>query len=392
MGGAENSVAEINTDRRPDATPIEPLLVSPIRVQTVAVSVLATLALVVLLRYAQELFVPLVLSMLIAFALNPFVTLLEGLRIHRAIASGLVVVVLIVSTGCGAYALRHQTTVVLDSVPDAIAKLRSQIERFRRSGSQSSSPISKIQEAAKEIEKTAAEATHTSPATGVTKVEIEQSPFRANEYIWSGSLGLLAFLSDSVLVTFLVFFLLASGDMFKRKLVHIMGTSLSEKRTTLETLNEISAQIERFLLVQVLTCIAVGVCTGLSLWVFGVNQPAFWGAVAGVLSSVPYLGPIFVTLALALITIVQFNSISMAAEIVVISVAIFGFEGLLVKPAVMGKAARINGVAMFIGLLFWSWIWGLIGMIVAVPLMMVIKSVCDRVDNLRFVGEMLDER
>src|SRR4030095_108300 len=119
MGGADNSVAEMNTDRRPDATPTESLSVSPIRVQNVAVSVLATLALVVLLRYAQELFVPLVLSMLIAFALNPFVTLLQRLRIHRAIASGLVVVALIISTGYGAYALRHQTTVVLDSVPDA---------------------------------------------------------------------------------------------------------------------------------------------------------------------------------------------------------------------------------------------------------------------------------
>jgi predicted PurR-regulated permease PerM len=88
----------------------------------------------------------------------------------------------------------------------------------------------------------------------------------------------------------------------------------------------------------------------------------------------------------------QFDSISVAAKISLISVAIFSLEGLLVKPAVMGKAARINGAAMFIGLLFWTWVLGLIGMIVAVPIMMIIKSVCDRVDNMRFVGELLDDR
>jgi predicted PurR-regulated permease PerM len=116
------------------------------------------------------------------------------------------------------------------------------------------------------------------------------------------------------------------------------------------------------------------------------HQPAFWGVAAGVLSSVPYLGPIFVTLALTLVAFVQFDSIAVAAEIAIIPTAIFTIEGMLVKPAVMGKAARINGVAMFVGLLFWGWVWGLIGMLVAVPLMMALKSVCDRVENLRPIG------
>jgi predicted PurR-regulated permease PerM len=193
-------------------------------------------------------------------------------------------------------------------------------------------------------------------------------------------------------VIFLVFFLLASGDLVKRKLVHIVGTKLSEKRMTVETLNEITAQIERFLLLQGLTCIAVGVCTGITLWAFGINQPEFWGAVAGVLCSVPYLGPMFVTVAVALVTFLQFDSIPMSVEIVAVIACIFSLEGFLVKPMVMGKAARINGLAMFIGLLFWGWVWGLIGMIVAVPIMMVIKAVCDRVENFRPLGELLDEQ
>jgi predicted PurR-regulated permease PerM len=382
----------MNTHKHPAVVANEPPLITPVRVRNVALSVLATLALLVLLRYAQELFVPVILSILIAFALNPFVTLLERLRVHRTIGAAFVVTLLIICTGSGAYALRNQATVVLDNAPDAIGRLRSKVEKFLQSGSQSSGPIGKIQEAANEIEKTAAEATKTPPAKGVTRIEIAQPPFRANEYLWSGSIGLLGFFSDCAVVIFLVFFLLASGDRVKRKLVRIIGTKLSEKRMTVETLNEITFQIERFLLIQTLTCIAMGLCMGFMLWAFGVNQPAFWGAVTGVLSSVPYVGPIFVTMALALVAFLQFNSIPMAAEIIGITVAIFAFEGFLVKPIVMGKAARINGLAMFIGLLVWSWIWGLIGMIVAVPIMIVIKSVCDRVENFRPISEFLDEQ
>ena len=210
----------MNTYKRTAAIRSEPSFTTPIRVQNVALSVLAILALLVLLRYAQELFVPLVLSILIAFALNPFVTLMERLHVHRTLAAAIVVTLLIIFTGFGAYALRYQANIVLENVPDALGRLRTQIEKVRRSGSESSGPIGKIQQAAQEIEKTAAEATQTRPEKGVTKVEIAQPPFRANEYLWSGSIGLLGFLSDCVLVTFLVFFywlreILRSASLFR---------------------------------------------------------------------------------------------------------------------------------------------------------------------------------
>jgi len=369
----------------------ERIFAAPLRIRNVGLSVLSTLALLLLLRYAQELFVPLVLSVLVAYALNPFVNLLEHIRIHRTLAAALVVFGLIALVGCGSYALRRQVSDVLEGVPSAIAKLRTRIHTWQ-SQEAPTSPIGKLQEAAKELDKTTAEATGTPTDRGVAKVQIEQPPFRATDYLWSSSMGLLALASDGVLVMFLVFFLLASGDLFKRKLVRLIGTTLSEKKVTVETVNEINRQIEHFLLIQVLTSVAVGVCTAAGLWVFGVHQPAFWGAAAAILSSVPYLGPIFITGALTLVAFVQFDSLPMAGEIAVLPIAIFTIEGLLVKPAVMGKAARINGVAMFVGLLFWSWVWGLIGMLVAVPLMMVLKSVCDRIEGLRPIGEMLDDR
>ena len=160
---------------------------------------------------------------------------------------------------------------------------------------------------------------------------------------------------------------------------------------TVETLNEVNAQIERFLLIQLISSAVVAVCTGAVFCLMGLNQPAFWGAVAGILTSVPYVGPVAVTITISLIAFAQFDSVASATKIGLFLTVIFSLEGLLVKPAIMGKAARINGVAMFVSLLFWSWVWGLIGVLVAVPIMMVIKSVCDRVESLRSVGELLGD-
>jgi predicted PurR-regulated permease PerM len=374
----------------PTPPPAHSEITKPIRIQSVALTVFSALAAIALLRYAQELFVPLALAMLIAFALNPFVSALEHLHVHRTIGSVLVVIAMFAGIGTLSYALRNEATTVVENIPNAIAKVRSRLQQYRQGGAQTGA-IGKIQEAAKELEKTATEAAAPPAQSNVPKVEVTQPLFRPREYLWASSLGLIGLASNSVLVIFLVFFLLASGDLFKRKLVRIIGNTLAEKRVTVETLNEINAQIGRFLLIQIATCIAVGVCTAIALWTFGVHQPGFWGAVAGVLCLVPYLGPIFVTIALVVIAFLQFDSIVVAAEIAAIPIIIFGLEGMLVKPSIMGKAARMNGVAMFIGLLFWSWIWGLIGMVVAVPIMMVLKCVCDRVESLQPLGELLGE-
>jgi predicted PurR-regulated permease PerM len=128
---------------------------------------------------------------------------------------------------------------------------------------------------------------------------------------------------------------------------------------------------------------------GLSM--LGLHQPAFWGGVAGVLYSIPYVGPIIVGIALMLAAFVQFDSFVAALEIASVPLVVFSLEGFLVKPAIMGKAARVNGLAMFLGLLFWGWVWGLVGIVVAVPIMMVIKTVCDRIEGLHAVGALLDE-
>lgn len=353
----------------------------------------AVLSLIVLLRYAQDLFTPIILSMLIAYAANPLVTAIQSIRIPRALAALLVVFGLVLGAGFGAYLLRDQAIVVLQTLPEAAAKVRRKIEEFQGGPAQTTSAISSIQETAKEIEKTAQVAASPTAATkGVAKVEIVDTPVRATDFLWSGALGFLGLMGQAILVMFLVFFLLASGDLFKRKLVRIWGSTLGEKRLTVETLNEIDTQIQHFLIVQVLTSAIVATCTTVALWALGMSQPVIWGIAAGIFNSVPYFGAIIVSSGLALIGFLQFDSATMAVKVALVALIITGLEGFVLTPTLMGRAARINGVAMFISILFWSWLWGVFGMIVAVPLMMVVKSVCDRVESLQLVSELLSDR
>jgi predicted PurR-regulated permease PerM len=179
--------------------------------------------------------------------------------------------------------------------------------------------------------------------------------------------------------------------MYRRKLVKIAGPSLEKKKVTLQILDEIDRQIESFLLVQVFTSVLVGVVTWLAFRSVGMNQAAVWGAAAGVLNSIPYLGPVVVTTGAAFVAFLQFGNFGMTALVASMALVITTLEGFLLTPYLTSRAARMNAVAVFVGLLFWGWVWNVWGMLLAVPMLAVIKAVCDRVDDFKAVGEMLGE-
>lgn len=382
--------AKVSNEADTSTSQGDPVIKVPLNVRSAALSILAILALVFALRFAQEVFIPVVLSILITYALNPIVSWVARLRIHRALASGVVLLGLVAGTSATIYTLRDEFSAVLDSVPQGARKLRQRLEANRGAGP---GTFDKVQEAASEIERTAEQAAGESRSPrGVARVQIEEPAFRASEYLWWGSKGIAAFLVQATMIFFLVYFLLASGDLYKRKLVKMVGPTFSQKRLTVEILDDINGQIEQFLLVQVLTSLLVAVVTGIALWWFGVNQPTVWGLAAGIFNSIPYFGPAIVTVGLALVSFLQFGTLSMAAYVGGIALVITTLEGFLLTPALMGRAARMNQVAVFIGLLFWSWMWGVWGMILAVPIMMVIKTLCERIEGLRPIGDLLGEK
>jgi predicted PurR-regulated permease PerM len=362
------------------------------RTTRVSLVIIATALTIVLIQYAQSVLIPIVLGVLISYALMPIMTSLRRLHAPPAVAAAVAVTVFVGSIGVGAYTLSDEALAIVASVPEAAKRIRERVARQRNE--KGGALLTQVQQAAKEIEKTAEVATKTAdeirPRDVVQPVQIVEPAFRASDYIWIGGVGLVGFIGQFAVIMFLVYFLLVTDDLYKRKLVKIAGP-LSKKKLTVQILDEINAQIESFIRVQVFTSLIVAIATGAALWWFGVANYAMWGLLAGLFNSIPYLGPVVVTGGLAVVAFMQFNDVMKTIYVCGVAFVITTLEGFLLTPALMGRAARMNPAAIFIGLLFWTWVWGVWGTVLAVPMLMMIKTVCDHVEGLQGFGELLGE-
>jgi predicted PurR-regulated permease PerM len=366
----------------------QPSAGTDVNVRSVALTVIAVAAAMYVLNWAQEAFIPIVLSILISYALDPVVTAMTRLKLPRPAAAAVVMTLLTGIFGYTVYSLSDDAAAIVAELPQAAQQLRVAVRR----GSNDEGAIDHVQKAAEELQKTADAAAGRNPVPpNVTRVQIEEPTINVREYLSWGSTGLLTFAGQATLVAFFVFFLLASGDLFKRKLVKLAGPSLAQKRITVQILDEINRQIARFLLVRVVTSLIVGVATWVAFRLVGLEQAGLWAIAAGVFNSVPYFGPVIVGAGTALVAFLQFESIGMAAYVSAISFVITGIEGWLLTPWMTSRTARTNEVAVFIGLIFWSFIWGIWGTLLAVPMLVAVKAYCDHIEDLKPVGELLGE-
>jgi predicted PurR-regulated permease PerM len=297
-----------------------------------------------------------------------------------------VVLGLIGALGAGGAILGPEIESVVTKIPEGAARLRSTFQRQR--AVRGDSTLEKVQDAAAALDSAVAAAGESATSTpGVTRVEIQQ-PWRVSDWLWAGGVGVIGLIGQAVTVIFLTVFLLNEGGAFKRKLVQGMDT-LGSKRVTVQVLNDIAKQIERFIWVQALTSSAVAIVTGLVLWWLGVEEPAVWGIFAGVMNIVPYFGPLVVTFVLAAVSFLQFGTFEMAAVVAGVALAVTTFEGMLLTPHLLSRAASLNHVAIFLAIAFWSWAWGIPGTLLAVPILMAMKAICDHVEGLDTVGQFL---
>ena len=354
-----------------------------------AVVILAALATILMLQFAGAVLIPVVVAVLISYVLAPGVTSMEKRGVPRVAGSFVAIALLCGGLGVGVYTLTDQALAIVEAVPTAARRLA---ERFESKSGEPEGALEKVQEAAKEVEKAAEKASDPSPvARGATRVQIVEPAFAARDYLWAGGRGLIGFLGQFAIVLFLVFFLLVTGDLYKRKLVKIAGPTLAKRRITVQILDEINEQIESYIKVQLLTNTVVAIATGATLWWFGVENYAMWGLLAGLFNSIPYAGPVVVKLGLGVVTFMQFDDLLKSAYVCGVAFAITSLEGFLLTPALVGRAAQMNPVAIFVGLLFWTWIWGVWGTVLAVPMLMIAKAICDHVEDLQSVGELLGE-
>lgn len=369
------------------AEPPRAQLPMPVNLRSFSLVLLATMAGVFMLRWASAVFIPLVVGMLFSYALSPVVDWLTRHRIPRALSAALLVLGIVSGVGATVYSLSDDASRLIESLPRAAQKLGDSLQPKR---GKPAGTLETVQKAAEKLEQ-AAEETNRSPpvARGVQRVQIERPRFDIKDHLWTGTMGLLAVLGQVGMVALITFFLMTSGDTFRRKLVKLAGPTLAKKRITLQALNEINDQIQRFMLVQIFTSVLVGVVTWLSFLAIGLENAAVWGIAAGVLNLVPYLGNVVITASSALVGFLQFGTLEMALLIAAISLLINSIEGFLLTPWLTSRASKMNPVAIFVGVLAWGWLWGPVGLLLGVPILMVIKAICDRVDDLKPVGEIL---
>jgi len=373
-------------DSQPESEP-EPhrvLLHMPVDIRSMSLVLLAILASLFVLHWAKAVLVPVMLAILFSYALSPIVNWMERRHIPRWLSAAVLLFGILGGTSATVWSLRGEATRLVQSLPEAAQKLAGVLRT--RSGAAPSS-LESVQKAATQLE----QATRGDQvnARGVTRVVVEPARFDIKSYLWSGGIGLAALIGQTTVVIFLTYFLMLSGDTFRRKMLKLAGPNLSDKKLTLQALHEVADQIQRYLQVQVLTSGVVGVLTWLALMAFGLENAAVWGIAAGVLNLIPYVGSVIIAGASAMVAFLQFGSLDMALLVGGASLVIHAITGNLLTPWLTSRASRMSPVAVFVGMLAWGWLWGVWGLLLGIPILMMVKAVCDRVDDLKPIGEFL---
>jgi predicted PurR-regulated permease PerM len=324
---------------------------------------------------------------------------LEACRVPRSVGAALVLAVLVGSSSWVAISLSDDAAAVIEKLPEAARKLRRDLGTAR---SGAPTALQNMQEAALELQGAAADAGAQSeagakPGTSAgTRARPEAravaaqapEPTWLRDYTLAQSALLATVAAQTPIVLLLTYFLLASGEHFRRKLVQLVGPSLSRKKDAVRILEEIDVQIQRYLFAMLVSNSLLAIVTWLSFEALGMEQAGVWGVAAGMLHFVPYLGPALIALASGVAAFLQFGSLFHALAVAGASLLIAGAIGLVFMTWLQGRFARVNAAVLFIALLFFGWLWGIWGLLIGAPLVAIIKVVCDRVESLKPAGEL----
>ena len=362
----------------------------PVDARGLALGILAALASVLALSLAQGFVVPLLLGIVISYTLNPLVAWLEAIKIPRVVGTVIVMATVIGALVLGTYSLRGQMQTIIEQLPVAATKFAAGLSRMRISQSGS---IQKMQSAATEVEKAATQAAGGSavPREPATHVIVDQPKFRLGSFLWESSMGALGAISQAAMVIFLVFFLLLGGDTFKRKLVRLTGPSLSKRKITVNILDDINGSIQKYMLMLLTTNLLVGLLSWIALYWIGLENSGAWAVAAGLLHIVPYLGPAVAAVATGMAAFMEFGSFAMALLVAGVLLAIATVVGTFVTTWMTGRIANMNAAAVFISLLFWGWLWGVWGMLLSIPIIVITKVVSQHVEQLHPMAELLGD-
>ena len=348
-----------------------------------SLGVLATISVVFLLYFGAPFFIPLFVSLLIAYALSPVVNAVTTIVRHRVVAAAIVMAALLGLFGLAVWAWADDAGRLWTEAPAGAKALSRSLQKYVRPG-----PFNEMKKAAADLESVAqtGKTAPTTPAAPPPASATTQMSFV--DVMVKGGKNVALAGAQVISVLFLVFFMLASGDLFKRKLLAI-AAERNKRRFTMQVIDEIDAQVRRYLLVLLIANALVGIGTWLAFTALGVNYAGMWGAIAAVLHTAPYFGPALIAAASLVGGFMQFGEWPRAIMVSGSSILVAALVGQLFATWLASKQTEMNTTATFIGLLFFGWIWGLWGVLLAIPLLAIVKTVCDANEDWKPVAELL---
>jgi predicted PurR-regulated permease PerM len=337
---------------------------------------LFALAVLYTLYFARDFLMPVAMAVLLALVLSPTVGMLERLRIPIALGALIVVVTVLAAVGTAIYQLGGPAIDWVRKAPEAMGEIEYKLRGVKASVGQVAKTAEKIENAV----------TPPDAPSGGPKV-VAAKPSLAGRL----ASGTTTFLASALATVVLLYFLLASGDLFLQKLVRVMPT-LKDKRRAVEVARTIQTRLTRYLFTISLINAGVGLVVTAVMWMLGMPTPFLWGILAGLLNYIPFLGPATVLVVVSSVAMLSFDTLGEALRVSAGYLVIHGIEGQLLSPWLAGKRLTLNPVVIFAGVLFWGWLWGILGALMAVPILMALKIICDNVEALSSVGEFLSGR
>lgn len=388
----------------PDITDLGKFLKGPQGIPSLAVVGIFLLSLFYFLYFARPFLLPVVLALMLSFLLKPVVRLMARFKIPQPIGSAVLLIFLVITLGNYISLLTQPAAEWMARAPESLRQVERKVRHLLR-------PVERLTKAAEQVEnltkgaETESEAAKSSDpgsnavpvaTPGVAspkplerareaapKIQIKQSNLADTMLSYTKS-----FLTGAVETIVLLYFLLASGDLFMQKLVKVLPT-LQDKKHAVEIAHEVQHNISIFLFTITIINLCLGMIVGLALWVLHMPNPILWGVVAGLLNFIPYFGPITGVLILAFAGLVTTNSVGEAVLPPLIYLSLHALESNFITPMILGRRLTLNPVVIFISLIFWTWIWGIPGAVLSVPMLMTLKIFCDHFKPLASIGEFL---
>jgi predicted PurR-regulated permease PerM len=342
------------------------------RLSAIAVVGTFVLGTIAFLYFAKVFFLPLTLALLLSFLLKPLVKGLEGWRVPQSLGAALVLLALLVGIGHGVTLLSKPASDLISKMPDMLREAEYKVRHLLRRAEQLSNAAAQVQDMTK--------ATPEQRAT--PKVEVR--PGLADTALTATT----SFLAGALETVVLLYFLLAYGDRSLQKVVKVLP-NFREKKEAVTIARELQQNISAFLLTITLINACLGLLVGLGVWLVELSNPILWGVAAALLNFIPYFGPILGVSILALAGLLTFESVGRGLAPPLLYLSLHALESNFITPMSLGRRLTLNPLVIFISLMFWTWLWGIPGALLSVPLLMILKILCDHFKPLAPIGEFL---